>query len=87
LNPKAILTGAFFKNFSDAEVGKIKFNITSIDLKQARSLKGKGLYDDGVGYTQWEFNQILDNPQLLRATEFFENGVKVSTEEILKRTQ
>ena len=79
-----------FKEVTDLVVesgGKINFDITNLGLKETRALKGKGLYDDGVGYTQWELNQILDSPALLKATDFFENGVKVSKEEVLKRTK
>jgi len=77
-----------FKEVTDLVIqsgGKIKFDITSINLKEARAVKGKGLYDEGVGYTQWELNQILDSPKLLKNTEFFENGAKVSTEEVIKK--
>jgi hypothetical protein len=65
--------------------GKIFFNITNLDLKATRALKHADLYDEGVSYTQWEFNQILNNSKLLKNTEFYENGTRVSIEEISKR--
>ncbi|MEZ4909525.1 MAG: hypothetical protein R2774_01555 [Saprospiraceae bacterium] len=81
----------FTKTFSEVTEkvlnsgGKIFFNITSLDLKATRALKNADLYDEGVSYTQWEFNQILNNSKLLKNTEFYENGARVSTEEISKR--
>lgn len=48
--------------------GKIKFDITSLDLEKAASVKGKSLYDKGVGYTDWEFNQVIGNSKLLKST-------------------
>lgn len=65
--------------------GKIKFDITKLDLSKAAKAQGKSLYDEGIGYTDWEFGQVTGNSKLLKSTEFYENGKLVKTSEVLKR--
>lgn len=64
--------------------GRIKFNLTNFDYKKAMGAKGKGLYDEGVGYTDWEFNQILSNDKLLKSTDFYDKGELIPTEKVLQ---
>jgi RHS repeat-associated protein len=65
--------------------GKIKFDLTNFDIERAIQAKGKSLYDAGVGYTDWEFNQILGDKKLLKATEFYENGKLIKTSDVIKK--
>lgn len=64
--------------------GRIKFDLTKFDINKARSNAGQGLYDEGVGYTDWEFNQVLGNENLLNATDFYRDGKFVPTSQVLK---
>ena len=65
---------------------KVKFDLTNLDLKKALQAAGKSLYDEEakIGYTEWEFNQILSNEIFKGSTEFFRNGEKVDIDKLIK---
>ena len=82
----------FFLKVSDDVVsrgGKIHFDLTDFDVKKARSLKGRSTYDEtvDVGYTDWEFNTIVDNKKYLKNTIFYENGKVIPKKEVLKKIE
>ena len=67
--------------------GKIHFNLDGFDVSKAFGNRGKGLYDDGVGYTDWEFGQILDNAKLRKNTIFYDKSGKVEIDNLINEVQ
>ena len=65
--------------------GKIHFNLDGFDVGKAMNNRGKGLYDDGVGFTDWEFGQILDDPKLLNNTIFYNKSGKVDVKNVFSK--
>jgi hypothetical protein len=59
--------------------GRIKFNLTGLDLNRAfNTPRFSDPFD--VGMTNWELQQILHNKYLFEATDFFINGSKLTPE-------
>jgi hypothetical protein len=66
--------------------GVIKFDLTNLNL--SRVVKDIGLSaEKASSYTNWEFNQIMENPSFLKSTNFYENGIRKSTESVVKDFQ
>ncbi len=67
-----------------ASGGRIFFNLDGIDLRRVLKAKGRSHWDfDDVSVTDWELNQIIDNQNLLDATDFYRNGKKIQTQDLL----
>ena len=64
--------------------GVIKFDLTGFDFKRAVGDIGKSA-EAASSYTNWEFLQVIGNNKLLNATRFYENGVIMKTEDVLKK--
>jgi hypothetical protein len=71
-------------SFIKGNGGSIKFNLDSLDLSQTLKNAGKSLYDKTNTFTDWEFNQIINNSSLKGMTEFYKNGEKVDIDEVIK---
>ena len=67
--------------------GTIHFNLQKFDFARAVKQKGLDLFDANQSYTGWEFWQIMDNPELLKRTKFYEGGAEISSEQVLKRIE
>ena len=63
--------------------GRIKFDLTNIDLKAVGADAGKS-YLNSESVTNWELNQIMDNPAYKRATDFYRDGKPLSAKELNK---
>lgn len=83
--------GNFMDEFYEAvsnivkQGGRIKFDLSGFNIKKGLQAVGKTLYDEGVGYTDWEFSQAID--KFKNNTDFYLNGEKVNIEDILKNNQ
>lgn len=77
--------------------GSIKFNLEFVNIQKAMKIKpGTGLYQklDEFGgkslwememTTEWELNKILNNSDLLKATEFYKMDKKIPTESVTNK--
>jgi len=75
--------------------GKILFNLNGVNLNRVANIKpGTGLYEELGEFgnkslwemgniTEWELSRILNNKEWLKSTEFYLNGSKQSTTEVL----
>lgn len=70
-----------------ARGGRIKFNLTGMKLDRAvRFNRGPcpSLYDEaaGIGYTEWELQQIARDRYLWERTDFFLDGEQLTLEKL-----
>jgi hypothetical protein len=70
----------------DSSAGWSLLDLTNVDFKLVVQDIGKTA-EDASSYTNFEFNQIVENPKLLKATNFYENGIKKSAESVVKEFQ
>jgi len=76
--------------------GKILFRLDDVDLSTVANIKpetilmeelpelgGHSLWLKGK-ITEWELSRIVNEKALLKITEFYRDGVKISTKEVLK---
>jgi hypothetical protein len=59
--------------------GKLRFNLTKVNVRQALASKSASAMDD---YTAWELRQIVANKEWLKNTVFYLNGRRLAKNEL-----